>query len=117
MNAETILSVAGLTKAFGGPCVDVRDPINDEEIGVLRKIRAWCNHPEASGTKFDSTVARQRPFFQCRIGMGYVIMGLDQGVLQLSVGQVARLRVPAHDAYGAEGVGGLVPLSADMVLL
>lgn len=39
------------------------------------------------------------------IGKGYVIAGMDQGLLGVCVGERRRIIIPPHLAYGEEGTG------------
>ncbi|CAO3682863.1 unnamed protein product [Rhizopus stolonifer] len=60
------------------------------------------------GSKFDSSVDRNQPFV-CPIGVGRVIKGWDEGVLQLSIGQKANLICTPDYAYGARGFPPVIP--------
>ena len=44
-----------------------------------------------------------------------VILGLDQGVSQLSIGERAKISIPAALAYGERGFPGLVPPNSELV--
>ncbi|CAO3613912.1 unnamed protein product [Cunninghamella blakesleeana] len=66
------------------------------------------------GKKFDSSRDRNSPF-QTAIGVGRVIKGWDEGVLQLSVGQQARLTCSPDYAYGKNGIPGVIPPNATLV--
>eukprot|EP00933_Yihiella_yeosuensis_P025197 TRINITY_DN19556_c1_g1_i1.p2 TRINITY_DN19556_c1_g1~~TRINITY_DN19556_c1_g1_i1.p2 ORF type:complete len:112 (+),score=27.46 TRINITY_DN19556_c1_g1_i1:95-430(+) len=66
------------------------------------------------GTVFDSSHKRGRPF-QFSIGVGQVIQGWDEGVIQMSVGEKAKLTITADYGYGAEGAGGVIPPNADLI--
>jgi len=68
----------------------------------------------ASGVKFDSSLDRGTPF-EFVIGHGNVIEGWDQGVIQMSLGQKAFLKVPSDLGYGDEGAGGVIPPKADLI--
>lgn len=68
----------------------------------------------SNGQKFDSSRDRGQPF-QTRIGVGQVIQGWDQGVPQLSLGERAKLIIPANEGYGARGAGGVIPPNADLI--
>eukprot|EP00943_MAST-04B_sp_MAST-4B-sp1_P001572 g1572.t1 len=66
------------------------------------------------GTKFDSSRDRNSPF-EFQIGVGQVIRGWDEGVIQMSVGQRANLFIPSEMGYGAQGAGGAIPPNADLI--
>lgn len=66
------------------------------------------------GTKFDSSKDRGRPF-NFSIGMGQVIRGWDEGVAQMSIGQVAKLTISPDYGYGSRGAGGVIPPNASLV--
>lgn len=67
-----------------------------------------------NGKKFDSSKDRGRPF-KFKLGAGDVIRGWDEGVAQMSIGQVAKLTCSPDYAYGAKGVGGVIPPNATLV--
>merc|ERR1711874_803867 len=69
---------------------------------------------QSDGKKFDSSHDRGAPF-STEIGVGKVIKGFDEGVLQMSQGEKAKLLVTADCAFGAAGAGeGIVPPNADV---
>jgi len=69
----------------------------------------------ATGAKFDSSHDRQKAF-EFQIGLGKVIDGWDLGVIQMSLGQKALLKVPYALGYGEEGAGnGVIPAMADLL--
>ena len=74
----------------------------------------------SDGRRFDSSRDRGKPF-KFKIGAEQVIPGLDLGVAQLSIGERAKLVIPAQLAYGDKGFPGLVPpkmeLTFDIELL
>lgn len=64
--------------------------------------------------EFDSSRERGRPF-AFTIGVGEVIAGWDEGVMRMSLGERALLRVPAAKAYGERGSSsGSIPPNADL---
>src|ERR1700712_4353092 len=68
-----------------------------------------------NGNKFDSSRDRGKPF-QFKIGEGQVIKGWDEGVAQMSKGQVAKLTCSPDYAYGSQSVGGgLIPANSTLV--
>mmetsp|Transcript_23263 Transcript_23263/g.64589 ORF Transcript_23263/g.64589 Transcript_23263/m.64589 type:complete len:142 (-) Transcript_23263:274-699(-) len=72
------------------------------------------------GTKFDSSRDRGQPF-EFVIGVGQVIKGWDEGVMQMTVGQQADLVCSPDYAYGNRGFPGVIPpnsvLNFDVELL
>jgi FK506-binding protein 1 len=69
----------------------------------------------STGSKFDSSYDRGTPF-EFQIGLGKVIDGWDQGVIQMSLGQKALLKVPYALGYGEEGAGeGVIPPKTDLL--
>lgn len=68
----------------------------------------------SNGQVFDSSRDRGEPF-QFRIGVGQVIQGWDEGVMQMSKGQRATLHIPADKGYGKSGAGDVIPPDADLV--
>jgi len=60
------------------------------------------------GSKFDSSRDRGSPFVTV-IGVGKVIKGWDEGVLQLSVGEKATLTATPDYAYGSRGFPPVIP--------
>merc|ERR1711862_711651 len=67
-----------------------------------------------TGVKFDSSVDRGEPF-SFQIGVGQVIQGWDEGVIQMSLGEKAVLHIPSAMGYGARGAGGAIPPNADLL--
>ena len=66
------------------------------------------------GKVFDSSRDRGKPY-RFRIGVGQVIQGWDEGVMRMSLGQRAMLRIPSGKGYGTVGAGGVIPPGADLV--
>mgnify|MGYP000423263777 CR=1 FL=1 len=66
------------------------------------------------GQKFDSSRDRGRGFaFQ--LGAGRVIQGWDQGVAGMQVGQLRKLTIPPHLAYGDRGFPPVIPPNSTLV--
>jgi len=68
----------------------------------------------SNGQEFDSSYKRNKPF-RFTIGVGQVVKGWDEGVIQMSVGEKAKLIISSDYAYGAEGAGGVIPPNADLI--
>ncbi|XP_063633142.1 FK506-binding protein 2 isoform X1 [Cydia splendana] len=65
------------------------------------------------GHKFDSSFDRDQPF-SFQIGVGQVIKGWDQGLLDMCVGEKRKLTIPSHLGYGERGAGNVIPAHATL---
>lgn len=68
----------------------------------------------ADGTQFDSSRARGEPL-DFPLGAGHMIAGWEQGLPGMKVGGKRRLTIPPELAYGAQGLGGVIPPNATLV--
>ncbi|ORY65076.1 uncharacterized protein BCR38DRAFT_431803 [Pseudomassariella vexata] len=66
------------------------------------------------GSKFDSSVGRGD--FETQIGVGKVIKGWDEGVVQMKVGEKATLDISSDYGYGSRGFPGHIPPNSDLIL-
>ncbi|GAB5359673.1 hypothetical protein AAMO2058_000563200 [Amorphochlora amoebiformis] len=69
---------------------------------------------KACGTEFDSSVKRGTPF-TFSIGRGQVIRGWDEGVMEMSLGEKAKLDMTPDYGYGERGAGGVIPPNAELI--
>ena len=109
---------------IGSPCGPgelIREPIKRAPGRCIRKARSgdklsmhYTGFLSHNGKKFDSSRDRNKPF-DFTLGIGQVIQGWDQGVEGMCVGEVRKLTVPPHMAYGEEGVGSVIPACATLV--
>ena len=83
----------------------LRVPIGLPFINFAARLRS---------SKFDSSRDRGQPF-SFTIGVGQVIKGWDEGVMQMSLGEKATLDITADYGYGARGAGGVIPPNADLL--
>mmetsp|Transcript_42810 Transcript_42810/g.83911 ORF Transcript_42810/g.83911 Transcript_42810/m.83911 type:complete len:1613 (+) Transcript_42810:52-4890(+) len=79
------------------------DTLSVHYVGVLR----------SNGMKFDSSYDRGSPYTFV-LGQNRVIQGWEEGFKRVSLGEHARIHVPAAYGYGARGAG-LVPPNADLI--
>ena len=68
----------------------------------------------STGAQFDSSRDRGQPF-TFTIGVGQVIKGWDQGVMQMSLGQRANLYIPSALGYGVQGAGRDIPPNSNLI--
>lgn len=66
------------------------------------KITVHCTGMLADRKKFWSTLDDNKPF-SFNVGMGQVIRGWDEGMLQMSIGEKAELTMTGDYAYGPRG--------------
>lgn len=73
----------------------VGDRVTIEYTGFLKDT----SKPDNKGNQFDSSVGRGD--FVTAIGVGQVIKGWDEGVVQMKVGEKATLDITSDYGYGA----------------
>ncbi|KAF9417668.1 Peptidyl-prolyl cis-trans isomerase fpr2 [Podila epigama] len=67
-----------------------------------------------TGAKFDSSLDRGRSF-DFTIGIGQVIKGWDQGLLDMCIGEKRQLTIPSNLAYGSRSMGSAIPANSALV--
>nr|XP_022323836.1 FK506-binding protein 2-like isoform X1 [Crassostrea virginica] len=66
------------------------------------------------GTKFDSSADHGQPF-SFQLGIGQVIKGWDQGLLDMCIGEKRKLTIPSSLGYGDQGAGEKIPPKATLI--
>ena len=67
-----------------------------------------------NGQVFDSSFKRNQPI-DFQLGVGQVILGWDEGISLLKVGDKARFVIPSNLGYGSAGAGGVIPPNATLI--
>lgn len=78
------------------------------------KVKAHYAGFLLSGLKFDASYTRNTPLTLV-VGVGQVIKGWDEALLDMQVGEKRLLKIPASLAYGSRGAGGVIPPDATLV--
>jgi len=79
--------------AQGEPAVKARDKVKVHATGTVIQ----------TGKKFWSTKDPGQQPFEYQAGVGSVIVGWDQGVLNMQRGEVRQILIPANEGYGEKG--------------
>lgn len=79
-----------------------------------QNIKAHYSGYLLNGAKFDSSYDRRSPL-SFQVGVGRVIKGWDEALLDMQVGEKRMLRIPSNLAYGSRGAGGIIPADATLV--
>ena len=79
-----------------------------------QKIKAHYAGYLMNGAKFDASYERGKPL-EFKVGVGQVIKGWDEALLDMKVGEKRILKIPSNLAYGERGAGGVIPPGATLV--
>ncbi|OBU00507.2 FK506 binding protein proline rotamase rapamycin-binding protein [Pseudogymnoascus verrucosus] len=103
-----IMGVTKTTTQEGtGAQPQANQTVTIEYTGFLKKADG------SKGTVFDSSVGKSD--FRTKIGVGQVIRGWDEGVINMKVGEKATLDISADYAYGNRGFPGAIPPNSDLI--
>jgi FKBP-type peptidyl-prolyl cis-trans isomerase FkpA len=109
--AEAGLQFEKIDRKIGeGEEADVGKTVNVHYTGWLYDETA----PDNKGRKFDSSHDRNA-HFSFMLGAGKVIKGWDHGVRGMKVGGERTLIIPPAMAYGARGVGKMIPPNSTLI--
>ncbi len=116
--AEAEKKVAALVEGFTKSASGLYSKLTKAGTGGKPKkgqtILAHYEGRLTDGKVFDSSYARKEPL-EFSVGVGQVIAGWDEGLLDMSVGEKRTLVIPANLGYGARGAGGVIPPNAWLV--
>ncbi|MDC8446550.1 MAG: FKBP-type peptidyl-prolyl cis-trans isomerase [Nitrosomonas sp.] len=109
--AEAGMQLEKIDRKIGeGEEADVGKTVNVHYTGWLYDETA----PDNKGRKFDSSHDRNA-HFSFMLGAGKVIKGWDHGVRGMKVGGERTLIIPPTMAYGARGVGKMIPPNSTLI--
>lgn len=74
----------------------------------------WLNEDGQPGKKFDSSVDLGQKF-EFMVGIGQVIRGWDESVLDMQIGEKRRVIIPSELAYGSRGAGTIIAPGSDLI--
>lgn len=98
--------------------IGVKKRIPDDECDMKSKkgdtLHMHYTGTLEDGTEFDSSIPRGQPF-TFKLGSGQVILGWDQGLLNMCVNEKRKLVIPSHLGYGDRGAGGKIPGGATLI--
>jgi FK506-binding protein 1 len=99
----------GVEKTILKPGISDRKPKHGELIHA-HYVGTFPNSDE----EFDNSRSRNKPLTFI-IGIGSVIKGWDEGIMDMCLGEVAILKVTSDSAYGVDGLPPMVPPNSDLV--
>jgi len=117
-NAEGEKKIAKLVEGFTKNPSGLYFKVTKEGSGSKPKkgqtILAHYEGRLTDGKVFDSSYARKEPL-EFAVGVGQVIAGWDEGLLDMKTGEKRTLVIPPNLGYGARGAGGVIPPNAWLV--
>ena len=95
----------------GGVVVGVKKEASDEAKKVLPGTVVKMNYTGwlPDGCIFDSSFLPGMNPLSFLVGSGIAIPGIEESIITLKVGNIARIVIPSEKAYGTNGVSGLIP--------
>jgi len=95
----------------GGLVVGIKKDAPEDAKRVLPGTIVKMNYTGwlPDGCIFDSSYLPGMNPLSFLVGNGQAIVGIEESLLKLKKGNIARIAIPAEKAYGTNGVSGLIP--------
>ena len=93
--------------------VEKKDDLTGPTPAPGTKVKVHYTGKLTNGQVFDSSVSRGEPL-EFIVGVGQVIKGWDEGIVQLRKGEKAVLTCPPAYAYGPNGYPPVIPPNATL---
>jgi len=104
----------GATETMSGLKFVVMKPGSGPKPTKGATIKAHYTGKLVDGTKFDSSRDRGQPL-EFSVGVGQVIAGWDEALMDMRKGEQRTLIIPPHLGYGERGAGGVIPPNATLI--
>lgn len=113
MDKKEIKTSSGLRYVvLQAPKEGAKVPTRGKKVSV--HYTGWLDKNGEKGAKFDSSIDRGMPFMFI-VGVGQVIAGWDQAVMDMKVGEKRLLIIPADLGYGNRSVSNVIPANATLL--
>jgi tetratricopeptide (TPR) repeat protein len=87
---------------------------NGEHAQLNKNVEVHYTGYLTDGKVFDSSLERGDPI-EFILGTGQVIVGWDEGIALMNVGDKFRLIIPSNLAYGEKGTGKIIPPNSTLI--
>ena len=91
------------------------DSSDGNELNRIRVDSPKDNYKEIISTVVSLINEMTKGISEFTVGIGQVIAGWDEAILLLNKGAAARLVIPSHLGYGAQGAGGIIPPDTTLI--
>ena len=109
---ENKTAAKSVTTASGLKYVDVKVGSGASPVKG-KQVKVHYTGTLENGKQFDSSLGREP--FSFVIGVGQVIPGWDEGVMNMKVGGKRKLIIPSKLGYGERGAGSVIPPNATLL--
>ena len=116
---KPVVAAAAASEGDGSPKFTLQTLAKGDKVNFPKnkdKVQIKYKGSLAStGKVFDSNMGKRDKPLTVVIGNGKMIRGMEEALLQMSVGETAQVNIESDWAYGAKGIPGLIPPDSDLV--